>query len=522
MLEYPQRQRANSVSGAIRDTTARAIDGAREALKLEDSKSLKIDADSSPAEFKEWIRKVPHQLQELVDVLARPQSGSSGSRNQIQGQFVPRAAQYIATDSLIHGVVYFARYLASKSTHEQAELLQPQALMLTFATSMVLADKFANDDAYDDLLPAVGIVTGIQPKTLRRKEVELLGFLINTSGMFVSESEFESIVYLLEESPWRRLKRDGTLSLLCKTAREHTGVADLHEQLFTANVRVKNTGLTKSLKVFSDYVRTNRPRLGSFAERKEALRPNSGPAHSRQAGALERSHTFDENAAPWPSRNSSAQPAEPPGSHADSSFSNGRGAEVGGSFKGSATGGGGSHQQGRRMSLPQLGGRGKQSTGSAPASPAPMRRSFFGLLARPAKSRSSSKEQPEVSPRALGHLSPSPPKLSASAGSSTGATPTKRSVPLTSPTGLASNFAGIMAPAARAAEEEPAPLPTLSEEKEEGHVGQQTVDQKLNQAIAQTRPVKAKSETTSRRASAPTSKVNSAGGSPRKPTAAVT
>jgi len=215
-------------------------------------------------EWQAWCRQVPLQVQSLIDALVSPPSHLNDERRHAQHhpeiKFVPRAAQYIATDSLVFSVIFLGRYLAGLPPAEQAHMLLPQQMLLLFATCMVLADKFSNDDAYDDLLPAVGIVTGIQPKVLRKKEVEILGSLLNTSSMFVAEAEFESFVYLLEEDPWARLKKEGSLSLLLKTARDHLGVEDLQMQLFSANGPTRTPGFNRSLKAFSNYVRTNRPR----------------------------------------------------------------------------------------------------------------------------------------------------------------------------------------------------------------------------------------------------------------------
>jgi len=225
------------------------------------------DAGAPTKHFKEWLRRVPHQAQDLINTLVMgavsgsPRISNRSGTSMQDMQFVPRAAQYISADSLIQSVVYMSRYFASLKDAELNHQCQAAPLMQLFATCMVLADKFSNDDAYDDLLPAIGIVTGIQPKVLRQREVEMLSFLMNTSSMFVSETEFEAVVYLLEESPWKRLKREGSLDLLKRTAREHASIEALHQHLFTANVRTRSgPGITAHLRAFSQYLRTARPK----------------------------------------------------------------------------------------------------------------------------------------------------------------------------------------------------------------------------------------------------------------------
>jgi hypothetical protein len=160
---------------------------------IEEAKRLHMEAGATATtkEWQVWCRQVPLQVQSLIDALVSPPSYLNDERRDARHhpeiKFVPRAAQYIATDSLVFSVIFLGRYLAGLPPAEQAQQLLPQQMLLLFATCMVLADKFSNDDAYDDLLPAVGIVTGIQPKVLRKKEVEILGSLLNTSSMFVAE-----------------------------------------------------------------------------------------------------------------------------------------------------------------------------------------------------------------------------------------------------------------------------------------------------------------------------------------------
>lgn len=242
---------------------------------IDEAKTERAGARAPSTHMEAWIRKVPAQVQALLDALVRPPSASSplARSRHLPGdvQLLSRAAQYVATVSLIHSAIYLGRYLASLPEAEQAALLLPRPLMLLFAACMALADKFANDNSYDDLLPAIGIATGIQPKVLRKKEVQLLAFLMNSGGLFVGEAEFEAFVFLLEQRPWGRLPRGGALQLLTSTAREHFDVAALRQQLFSEG-RGRAGALPSSLAAFALYLRTHRPRprLPLFARSRAA------------------------------------------------------------------------------------------------------------------------------------------------------------------------------------------------------------------------------------------------------------
>lgn len=368
---------------------------------IEEAKRQQDDAKASSKHFKEWIRKVPHQVQSLIDALVTPASAGSpnvhGRHMPSDMQFVPRAAQYIATDSLIHSVIYLGRYLAIVPPEDHAQMLLPQRLLLTFSTCMVLADKFSNDDAYDDLLPAIGIVTGIQPKVLRKKEVALLGTLMNTSGLFVAEEEFESFVYLLEENPWSRLKREGSLSLLMRTAREHLDVEALHLQLFSAHVRTRAPALTQSLKAFSEYVRTNRPRprlpsfVGGVARGRSSSVAGTGTVRERDEGVVGGADGQSKSFRLFERARSQPRVTEQPAAGAAGSASRPRdSAQV----ERSSTAGSASGASDRRP-LPSISSSFKsmgKGAASAPASPTASngRRRFdiFGILSRVSKAPS--------------------------------------------------------------------------------------------------------------------------------------
>jgi hypothetical protein len=280
---------------------------------------------------------------------------------------------------------------------------------------MVLADKFTNDDAYDDLLPAVGLVVGIQSMQLRTREVELLGTLTNQSSLFVAMPEFEALVYLLEEAPWAQLGKDGSLELLTRTVHEHLNVEEVHRTLFSGAAQPRPPLVLGTVRAFANYLRSVRartPRTHSGADgeggeegggepprerssfiRRSAFAARRGLATSTSAGGdnANAKRGVSEGGAGASSNSRSSPVVRLYSSRADA-----RAARWGVAprKRGILTWGGAS-----------LGAR------SAPASPPAERRSFFGALLRKAKGRgpSATNDSDSRPPSNMASQPPSPP-----------------------------------------------------------------------------------------------------------------
>lgn len=254
--------------------------------------------DDASAYIQMLAARIPSEVQELLNVLLTSSYGPSSPLGRLAMPsgpgYVSKLAQYVAPDSLICSLVYMGRYLGHISHEDRLALLQPYPLTLLFSTAVVLADKFVNDSCYDDVLPAISLLTGTRPSTMRKKEVELLGFLLNNSSMFVEEREFENVVYLLDERPWRRLRQEGSLALLLQATSTSASAADLVTQLFTtASGRPPRTGgLFAPLRTLSSFIRSSRARSRARPDGPEQAK-GGGDDSASQRSFVRRRWTFN-------------------------------------------------------------------------------------------------------------------------------------------------------------------------------------------------------------------------------------
>ena len=145
------------------------------------------------------ISKVPFYLDRVVaalSVLGAPGSGGGAprtpgslrwTRRSTGTTVVTKMSQYVGVDSLIIGLVYLVRFLQHEQKRQAQRPEEPPAtaedVYLWYVTAVVLADKFTNDDSYDDILPAMGIVSELPTTQMRQEESRILACLLQARAI---------------------------------------------------------------------------------------------------------------------------------------------------------------------------------------------------------------------------------------------------------------------------------------------------------------------------------------------------
>ena len=209
------------------------------------------------------ISKVPFYLDRVVaalSVLGAPGSGGGAprtpgslrwTRRSTGTTVVTKMSQYVGVDSLIIGLVYLVRFLQHEQKRQAQRPEEPPAtaedVYLWYVTAVVLADKFTNDDSYDDILPAMGIVSELPTTQMRQEESRILACLLQARAilraslgailrrprapsaplsdssdppppqhatMFVSPAEFHETILAVQHHPFHRMERAAALDAL--------------------------------------------------------------------------------------------------------------------------------------------------------------------------------------------------------------------------------------------------------------------------------------------------------------------
>merc|ERR1719272_2277072 len=141
---------------------------------------------------------------------ARRRNLSSASQPTVM---VGRMAQYLNAQALIIGIVYLARFLGVmlKSDSGSVPNMTAEQILIWYVTAAVLADKFTNDDTYDDILPAMGVVSQLKVESLRIEESQMLASILCHATMFVTPTEFHNLLTAVQQRSWARMDRPAVL-----------------------------------------------------------------------------------------------------------------------------------------------------------------------------------------------------------------------------------------------------------------------------------------------------------------------
>ena len=82
----------------------------------------------------------------------------------------------------------------------------------------VRAHSFARrdeqDDTYDDILPAMGVVSELKADSLRIEESQMLAALLCHATMFVTPAEFHQCLTAVQQRTWTRMDRVAVLAAM--------------------------------------------------------------------------------------------------------------------------------------------------------------------------------------------------------------------------------------------------------------------------------------------------------------------
>jgi len=231
------------------------------------------------------ISKVPFYLDRVVaalSVLGAPGSGGGAprtpgslrwTRRSTGTTVVTKMSQYVGVDSLIIGLVYLVRFLQHEQKRQAQRPEEPPAtaedVYLWYVTAVVLADKFTNDDSYDDILPAMGIVSELPTTQMRQEESRILACLLQARAilraslgailrrprapsaplsdssdppppqhatMFVSPAEFHETILAVQHHPFHRMERAAALDALDEALQRDGGAGIAHASATAAAV----------------------------------------------------------------------------------------------------------------------------------------------------------------------------------------------------------------------------------------------------------------------------------------------
>ena len=76
------------------------------------------------------------------------------------------------------------------------------------------ARRGEQDDTYDDILPAMGVVSELKADSLRIEESQMLAALLCHATMFVTPAEFHQCLTAVQQRTWTRMDRVAVLAAM--------------------------------------------------------------------------------------------------------------------------------------------------------------------------------------------------------------------------------------------------------------------------------------------------------------------
>ena len=90
----------------------------------------------------------------------------------------------------------------------------PHPLTLTLTPTPTPTPTAAQDDTYDDILPAMGVVSQLKVESLRIEESQMLASMLCHATMFVTPTEFHNLLTAVQQRSWARMDRPAVLLLV--------------------------------------------------------------------------------------------------------------------------------------------------------------------------------------------------------------------------------------------------------------------------------------------------------------------